>query len=803
MIISEMNKSHAKRKLEVLGLDTKGSHEQLLIRLKEAHTQEWIESMVQHAADTAEERARWEAQQKAAWEEEQRLNEQENLERERARAHLRQVNSTFARQAADMKAPALRRELDARGLSTKGKKGTLLERLAHFLENEPEALHGGVAVDAEFAEEEDGDGNHTQSRMEEIREQKAMVREQIEEKKAMKKREEKARKLAEKHLEKEMKNIHPDDRDADPELQKHLITIRKMNKGHLKKQLERRKLSRDGTHADLCDRLVKAHRQEWEEDLVQAENESEQERLEREEQDRLAWEEELSSVVMENEAKDAALEHLLKLNKAFASLKAPGLREELKLRNLSTKGKKADLMERLAYHLEEEHRTQFGHLEAKNEEFGVGVQNDEADADVEKPEARESTDGTRGETPLSKKEELEAKKAAKKAELMAKKAAKGNKDKDATKPLSKKEELEAKKAAKKAELMAKKAAKSARRQDESTAVDANNEDMSDATAAADDAAATGAAPAAAPQKLSKKEELEAKKAAKKAELLAKKNAKGKKKGKAAANINPDDEDLDPKELQNHLMTIRSMNKSQLKKQLKKRGLDVKGSHDQLAAQLVEIHRSEFALAHDETRLAEESDVERLDREERLEREAREWEEEQALVAAENAAKEEAIAHLMKLNSDFAIMKAPALRKELKARGMGTNGKKVELIERLAQHLEEEHAAHFGSAEQVHTPDADSTQGPEEPEFVEWRPTEFEYDDQGEFRLMDEATKLRRQQLADEAAHRNVLEIERHSVLENQLEAEREAAGLPQLSEQQHSDMNVKLNVSASLAAFIC
>eukprot|EP01052_Picozoa_sp_SAG31_P030839 SAG31_NODE_3201_length_4561_cov_5.815329_3_plen_346_part_00 len=138
MIISEMNKSHAKKALAERGLDTKGSHEQLLVRLKEAHTREWIEATVKHAQDTAEERDEWEEQQKRLWEEEQRIIEEENLERERARAHMRQINSAFARKAATMKAPALRAELEKRGLDTKGRKAKLLDRLATFLEQEHE-----------------------------------------------------------------------------------------------------------------------------------------------------------------------------------------------------------------------------------------------------------------------------------------------------------------------------------------------------------------------------------------------------------------------------------------------------------------------------------------------------------------------------------------------------------------------------------------------------------------------------------------------------------------------------------------
>eukprot|EP01052_Picozoa_sp_SAG31_P030840 SAG31_NODE_3201_length_4561_cov_5.815329_4_plen_114_part_01 len=94
------------------------------------------------------------------------------------------------------------------------------------------------------------------SRVEELRRQKAWVREQIKQKRIEKKQEEKDRKLAAKRLEKEMAKVHPDDRDCPPELQRHLVTIRKMNKQHLKKELAVRMLNKNGSHAELLERLV-------------------------------------------------------------------------------------------------------------------------------------------------------------------------------------------------------------------------------------------------------------------------------------------------------------------------------------------------------------------------------------------------------------------------------------------------------------------------------------------------------------------------------------------------------------------
>ena len=79
------------------------------------------------------------------------------------------------------------------------------------------------------------------------------------------------------------------------------------------------------------------------------------------------------------------------------------------------------------------------------------------------------------------------------------------------------------------------------------------------------------------------------------------------------------------------------------------------------------------------------------------------EDEMKRVAKENAEKERAAEHLGKLNARYADLKAPALRKELKQRGIsmstseqfkfaeahGLSGKKAVLLERLAQELEKD------------------------------------------------------------------------------------------------------------------
>ena len=88
----------------------------------------------------------------------QRLIEEENLERERARAHMRRVNTAFARDAANMKAPALRKELEKRNLSTKGGKAKLLDRLATHLEEEHVNEFGAIPEDQVPEVEETDEG---------------------------------------------------------------------------------------------------------------------------------------------------------------------------------------------------------------------------------------------------------------------------------------------------------------------------------------------------------------------------------------------------------------------------------------------------------------------------------------------------------------------------------------------------------------------------------------------------------------------------------------------------------------------
>jgi fused signal recognition particle receptor len=77
-----------------------------------------------------------------------------------------------------------------------------------------------------------------------------------------------------------------------------------------------------------------------------------------------------------------------------------------------------------------------------------------------------------------------------------------------------------------------------------------------------------------------------------------------------------------------------------------------------------------------------------------------WEAEQERIAEEEAEKEAALAHLTKVNSKFAALKAPALRKQLAKRGLKTTGKKAQLLERLANALEVEYAGKREQAKRI-------------------------------------------------------------------------------------------------------
>ena len=117
-----MPKKNIKKHLEKRGLSTKGSHDVLTKRLIKAID----EDHAAHREQTFAERAAWEAEQEQLAE--------EQAEREAALAHLGKLNKKFTK----LKAPGLRKQLEKRGLSTKGKKTALLERLADALEKEME-----------------------------------------------------------------------------------------------------------------------------------------------------------------------------------------------------------------------------------------------------------------------------------------------------------------------------------------------------------------------------------------------------------------------------------------------------------------------------------------------------------------------------------------------------------------------------------------------------------------------------------------------------------------------------------------
>jgi len=189
------------------------------------------------------------------------------------------------------------------------------------------------------------------------------------------------------------------------------------------------------------------------------------------------------------------------------------------------------------------------------------------------------------------------------------------------------------------------------------------------------------------------------------------------------------------------VSVAAMKVSQLKKQLEERGLDKSGKKMQLMERLTAALEAEFD-ADDDAEAAAEADEEgssvpgvedkagedgddsdeeptvyddmakkhlkaalaeaglkttgtkkmlvkrMLKHDVRMDRLA---EAEQAELAAERAEKEAALEHLSRVKEQAVRMRAPQLRKELKKRGLETDGKKAALMERLACALEEEEA----------------------------------------------------------------------------------------------------------------
>ena len=120
-----------------------------------------------------------------------------------------------------------------------------------------------------------------------------------------------------------------------------------------------------------------------------------------------------------------------------------------------------------------------------------------------------------------------------------------------------------------------------------------------------------------------------------------------------------------------------MSKAHLRKHLEKRGLDATGNRVACLARLQD-DETEATYHRKTAETSRDVEVERLA-----------LQAEMAQVAEENEEKHRAEQHLRKLGSNYGMLKAPALRKELKKRGLSTKGKKAVLLERLAMQLEED------------------------------------------------------------------------------------------------------------------
>ena len=114
-MVGTMSKKRLVDHLSELGQPTKGDHDTLVERLKAA-----VSGAIEHETDA----------QRAQWEAEEAIIAAEAAEKMEAFLHLKSQN----KEMANMKAPALRRELQLRDLSTMGSKTQLLERLAVALD---------------------------------------------------------------------------------------------------------------------------------------------------------------------------------------------------------------------------------------------------------------------------------------------------------------------------------------------------------------------------------------------------------------------------------------------------------------------------------------------------------------------------------------------------------------------------------------------------------------------------------------------------------------------------------------------
>eukprot|EP01051_Picozoa_sp_SAG22_P008296 SAG22_NODE_624_length_8453_cov_1742.782499_1_plen_2188_part_10 len=644
--VQHMPKKNIKKKLEKRGLSTKGSHDMLMKRLLSAID----EDQTSHREQTLAERAAWEAEQEQLAE--------EQAERDTALAHLGKLNAKFVK----LKAPGLRKQLEKRGLSTKGKKTVLLERLADALEKEMEGkleqqkrIKAEEARIAEIAEEQEAADAEFKAFKKEIKAMKkpALMKElkareleikgkqdelsarlldavtaekeaadELRREESMTEEEKLAREVAEQEAEEERERIEAEEALAEQEAEEmsefdHALAVEAVRfdriraetealpKKNVKKHLEKRGLSTKGSHDVLVKRLLTA---------IDDEQTNHREQTEAE---RIAWEAEQEQLAEEQAERDTALVHLGKLNDKYVKLKAPGLRKQLEKRGLSTKGKKTVLLERLADALEKEME---GKLEQQKR-----IKAEEAKI-AEIAEKQEAADA---EFKAFKKEI----KAMKKKDLVTrleerKLDSKGKDGELSTRLLD-------------AVTAEKEAADELRREESMTEEEKLAREVAEQEAEEER------------ERIEAEEALEQQRLAEMTEF-----------DKVAM-----EEDSAFEVMKDQ---VEHMPKKNIKSNLDKRGLSTKGTHDVLMKRLIKAIESD----HDAHR--EQSDVDRAA-----------WEAEQEQLAEEQAEREAALAHLGKLNAKFVKLKAPGLRKQLEKRGLSTKGKKTVLLERLADALEKE------------------------------------------------------------------------------------------------------------------
>eukprot|EP01050_Picozoa_sp_SAG11_P009832 SAG11_NODE_953_length_6401_cov_6.463980_5_plen_620_part_01 len=400
-----------------------------------------------------------------------------------------------------------------------------------------------------------------------------------------------------------------------------------LSKGALKKQAKTRGLETTGSAEDILDRLLQLVRSEifaHDDDELDKVTKADEEGVEllsetaAEAADRLAEEDAQAQIAEFNAAREQAQEHMLQQKEEFSAMKMPALKKELAERGLETKGKKTELLNRLADHLAAEHDEEMRIMKASMSPSRSTLESAEADRLAEEDAQAQIAEfnAAREQAQEHMLQQKEGFSAMKMPALKKELAERG---------------LETK--GKKMELLNRLTDHLAAEHDEEMRIMKASMPSSDAVVASSVVDSQDAAPSVLSDKEVEFEELKDK--------------------------------------------YTAMPKAMIKTYLKKRGLITKGKHDELLTRLLVVVRAEvFADVDEDVALAAAEEVERLAEDE--------------AIADFNATRKQAQEHMRQQNEAFVDMTKPSLRKELAERGLETKGKKTELLNRLADHLAAEH-----------------------------------------------------------------------------------------------------------------